>query len=61
MFCPAQRRRFARRSGDNQTITTLLDMKIDQTLETCEIDPIITIERGHQSDQTTLEHEDTSA
>jgi hypothetical protein len=61
MFHSRQRCRFARRSGDHQTITALLDMKIDQTLETRVIDPIITIKRGHQSDQTTLEHEDISA
>ncbi len=56
MLGARQRRRLARRSGDDQAVGALLNMKVDQSLETRVIDPIVIIERRYERDQTALEH-----
>jgi len=50
-------RRFTRGSSNDKSRRTLLNMKVDQALETCVIDPIIAVKRRYERYQAALKHD----
>ena len=52
-----ERWRFTRGAGDDKSGRALLNMKVDQALETCVIDPIIAIEWRYERYQAALKHD----
>ncbi len=55
-----ERRGFSGRTGNHQSVAALGNVKFDQPLESGEIDPIMVVERRHQSDQAALQHKFSS-